>query len=633
MKVGVFEHPCWRLAASAADMQRVELPSLRRWHEREHPLQISADHAEICLRAISTRPVNFLIDDNAEGLHFIINGKTTGGVSVRTLHDMLGVPLVSHFVDPVPACFRHLPPPLFLQTLMSESWIKLIFDQAQMYELQQFGVPNVLHMGMAARDLEYDTSPLPEPRGAPISFVGAQHNSYFFPDHTPRADTQLPGVLAAGYRADSPDTTFFDIYYNVYGMAEPPRAGDPNEVRAAKMQAYFEAKAFYNSLLWMTQRDRFVIFLKRQLGDLFEIHGDRWDAAYRLPCQPAMQYDAYLAHFRRSLINLNFISGNAETGLNLRCFEVTAAGGFLLCQHRPELPEFFEVGRECDSFRDERELLDKCRYYLEHPDRARQIARAGQQRTLGEHLYSHRLKQIARLVESAGVRESHVPTTTRCYTLRNPIDDCRRIVPAPDVILDCGAHIGSYAYAFRRSFPNAEIYAFEPADGPFAQLATVAPEIGVRPVQAAVSDTNGAAELQLCASDQSATLLDPLDRPHPLSDAHSVVGRQRVRTCTLDNWCRENGIDPRRVSILKMDIQGAELKAMAGATEVLAGVRAVLLEVGFQPYYKDMPLFEDIERFMTERGFVRYALYPSGEADVWGDALYVPAHLARTAAA
>ena len=49
----------------------------------------------------------------------------------------------------------------------------------------------------------------------------------------------------------------------------------------------------------------------------------------------------------------------------------------------------------------------------------------------------------------------------------------------------------------------------------------------------------------------------------------------------------------------------------------------VLAEVSFVPLYKDAPLFEDIDAFMTQAGFRRAAVYPSDQPQNWGDALYV----------
>ena len=49
----------------------------------------------------------------------------------------------------------------------------------------------------------------------------------------------------------------------------------------------------------------------------------------------------------------------------------------------------------------------------------------------------------------------------------------------------------------------------------------------------------------------------------------------------------------------------------------------VLTEVSFVPLYKDSPLFEDVDAFLTEVGFRRVGVYPSDQPQNWGDALYV----------
>ncbi|MEM9770389.1 MAG: glycosyltransferase [Cyanobacteria bacterium P01_D01_bin.73] len=81
--------------------------------------------------------------------------------------------------------------------------------------------------------------------------------------------------------------------------------------------------------------------------------------------------------YNQSLISLN-ISLNGD--LNLRVFEVLAAGGFLLTDRlTPEsgLPMLFEDGRHLVTFDSEADLYDKLRYYLNHPQEAKAIARAG----------------------------------------------------------------------------------------------------------------------------------------------------------------------------------------------------------------------------------------------------------------
>ena len=105
-----------------------------------------------------------------------------------------------------------------------------------------------------------------------------------------------------------------------------------------------------------------------------------------------------------------FLLGNWETGPIIRHFEVPAFGGFQLAYDIAELSNCFQIGTECDVFHDEAELLEKIQYYLSHPEQRREIAAAGQQRVLAEHLYSHRMVNLVELLEQARVLPRRITT-------------------------------------------------------------------------------------------------------------------------------------------------------------------------------------------------------------------------------
>ncbi len=347
---------------------------------------------------VETQP-EFILDNGGTGLAF--GPPTSEEADLSLWHETQGVPLASHLIDPLALVLRELPWSVAWQSLQSSHWFKFVWDKSQTDELIRFGIPNVFYLPMAAPDREYSTKPLdPGAIDSVVSFVGGQNTSYFHPQHPVNGSMLLAGTLASAVRADLSDLTFFGTYFDLYGLDAPPSPDHDLQSAARKAHDYFAHKLFYHACSCIRQRDRFVLFLKRQLGETFTLIGQGWDTAYGLDCRPQLPTaDDYFNHFRRTAINLNFVNGNSDSGLNMRHFEITAAGGFMLCGHMPEIDDFFAVGTECDTFRNEQELLEKIRYYLEHPERRVEIAQAGQRRTLGQHLYSHRLKHLAEVVQ------------------------------------------------------------------------------------------------------------------------------------------------------------------------------------------------------------------------------------------
>jgi len=60
-----------------------------------------------------------------------------------------------------------------------------------------------------------------------------------------------------------------------------------------------------------------------------------------------------------------------------RCFEVLAAGGFLLCEDNSMLKYFFQIKEDLDVFKNENDLFNKIEYYLKNEKLRKKIANSG----------------------------------------------------------------------------------------------------------------------------------------------------------------------------------------------------------------------------------------------------------------
>lgn len=109
--------------------------------------------------------------------------------------------------------------------------------------------------------------------------------------------------------------------------------------------------------------------------------------------------DMYRA-LARSRVTLNRHINVAENyANNMRLYEATGVGSLLITDRKDNLDELFEVGKEVVTYSSPKEAVELIRYYQAHPEEAKTIARAGQQRTLRDHTYHGRMKELVPVLE------------------------------------------------------------------------------------------------------------------------------------------------------------------------------------------------------------------------------------------
>ena len=81
---------------------------------------------------------------------------------------------------------------------------------------------------------------------------------------------------------------------------------------------------------------------------------------------------------------------STHSASNMRLFEATGVGACLLTDWKENLGELFEQDAEVVAYRDAEECVEKVKYLLAHESRRRDIAAAGQRRTLRDHSFASR---------------------------------------------------------------------------------------------------------------------------------------------------------------------------------------------------------------------------------------------------
>lgn len=98
-----------------------------------------------------------------------------------------------------------------------------------------------------------------------------------------------------------------------------------------------------------------------------------------------------------------------------------------------------------------------------------------------------------------------------------------------------------------------------------------------------------------------------------------MIGDMVLNTTTIDTFFSRNKLDSEKYTFWCMDIQGAEMMALKGASKALKNVKALFLEVTIEELYKGCGQIHGLDAFLSE--FTRVETYITEFG--WGDALYI----------
>ena len=176
----------------------------------------------------------------------------------------------------------------------------------------------------------------------------------------------------------------------------------------------------------------------------------------------------------------------------------------------------------------------------------------------------------------------------------------------PRVVLDVGANQGDYADHCLRLFPASSVYCFEPTPAVLERLRNrFASNPRVKIIEAAVVESDAPVTFHLRGEDVwNSVLADGQSGIAP-----GATQRVEVRGIKLDTFAAEQGIG--QVDLLKLDIQGAEHKALLGAGQLLRDGRMALvqMEMNFQNLYSGQADFQTVSKLMFQNGYWPVGLY------------------------
>lgn len=203
---------------------------------------------------------------------------------------------------------------------------------------------------------------------------------------------------------------------------------------------------------------------------------------------------------------------------------------------------------------------------------------------------------------------SHINTGYR--HIQRSIDLIRNYrLSESDMIIDVGAASGITAMKYAEAFPQANIICFEPIHSNFGALKKNVSSYGNIVLH---NCGLGEAEAELAINkSERITSSSILPIAEDISNEFFRANLQKKSEESIKIRKLDNVIGPQKVNLIKIDVQGYELKVLQGATEVLKRTALVLLEMQNHDFYVNAPMYHHLDEYLREQGFMLADIIPS----------------------
>lgn len=118
---------------------------------------------------------------------------------------------------------------------------------------------------------------------------------------------------------------------------------------------------------------------------------------------PPVKVEKMMELYNNYALSLSSVS-NRHSGVlskpvlivNLRSFEIPAAGGLLFCQYNPELDSYFNNEKEAVYYHNDEDMIDKAKFYLSSSHKAlrENIKKNAHKKAVEEHTWTNRFQEI-----------------------------------------------------------------------------------------------------------------------------------------------------------------------------------------------------------------------------------------------
>lgn len=324
----------------------------------------------------------------------------------------------NHFKVPYVCWSVDSPVPELFSNALRNEWNRIfLFDRAQYQFFRPINLEHIFYLPLAANVKRWEDIVLHmtgedfAKYGGDVSFVGSLYNEKCRYDKLLRTHPSAISQYTRGF-VDG----LMEAQLKVYGcnfitdaltdrVIHEISDADPDFYRGSdtymNTDRYLTAHQYIGVKLAAIERERTL----NRLSERFHVNLYTRSDASSLPrihnMGPALTLTEMPKIFHASKINLNITMRPIETGLSLRVWDVLGCCGFLLTNYQAELLDYFEIGKDLETYESMEDLEAKVQYYLTHEEERMEIAINGYEKVARLHTYEIRIAEMIRMLNAA----------------------------------------------------------------------------------------------------------------------------------------------------------------------------------------------------------------------------------------
>ena len=181
------------------------------------------------------------------------------------------------------------------------------------------------------------------------------------------------------------------------------------------------------------------------------------------------------------------------------------------------------------------------------------------------------------------------------------------------VVFDVGANIGDVALKAAKSFPNADIYAFEPVKKTYQALCENTKDYGqrIKTHDFGFLNVSDGLDINITSFHGANSILAQSSNYRNIYPQIEEINTEKIEVVTLDSFMANSNID--KIDIIKIDVEGVEKEVIEGGMETFKNkVDNVFIELSFLRRNRNSSYWIEICRLLYDLGFVLVNIYNIG---------------------